>query len=132
MREIKFRAWDKNRKYMLIDLVPFQESRMPSNWHKYYDVMQYTGLKDKNGKEIYEGDKVRILYSDWISQSDYTITLEQHKQNISSYGVVVFRNCGFEIEFVSGDYVDYGFIQSGPHGEIEIIGNINETPELLK
>ncbi len=69
MREIKFRAWDKYIKAML----PFEAIRLDNGkfiigtWNfeesdivdeHDFELMQYTGLKDKNGKEIYEGDIV--------------------------------------------------------------------------
>ncbi len=61
MREFKFRAWDKWRNEMIApnggDFIGWHG---PSNWGKCFEVMQYTGLKDKNGVEIYEGDIVRI------------------------------------------------------------------------
>ena len=62
MREIKFRAWDIEAKSMEtdIDLFWFEENAI-GRWPcigSGYQIMQYTGLKDKNGKEIYEGDIV--------------------------------------------------------------------------
>ena len=58
MREIKFRAWDKHSESM-----NFINPREPDGYNisaiasdKHWNVMQYTGLKDKSGKEIYEGD----------------------------------------------------------------------------
>lgn len=73
MREIKFRAWDKDSKEMRLDVTPGPFSKIYPNeiWtdcgftgeHGYLEdaiLMQYTGLKDKNGEhEIYEGDKVK-------------------------------------------------------------------------
>lgn len=54
MREIKFRAWDGNQhKYHYVDLF---DSKMPSNWRDWYVVEQFTGITDKNGLEIFEGD----------------------------------------------------------------------------
>jgi len=63
MREIKFRAWDKEKKVMLfMSDGSFSNHRIwwleTNDCQDRYILMQFTGLKDKNGKEIYEGDKV--------------------------------------------------------------------------
>lgn len=75
-REIKFRIWDVGNKEMLevqeLDFEPtFYGGRIairPDQYSDYFDpeemiLMQYTGLHDKNGKEIYEGDIIRIKNS---------------------------------------------------------------------
>lgn len=55
-REIKFRAWNNGQMWEIFDLLNPKEPI--DNWPKGNILMQFTGLKDKNGKEIYEGDVV--------------------------------------------------------------------------
>lgn len=70
MREIKFRAWDKNAKKMYYgkeeffdDMIGFRFEHWDINTNrKDIILMQYTGIKDKKGKEIYEGDIVKSDY----------------------------------------------------------------------
>lgn len=108
MRDIKFRAWDKQFKEM-IDL-PFPPR---SAWFEKdgeggpddFEIMQYTGLKDKNGKEIYEGD---------------ILTCEGEKDN----RVVAFDRASFFVLGIPLFNVVEDFI--------EVIGNIYENQELVK
>lgn len=119
MREIKFRAWDKINKDMFnVESINFQESRVYKDTVSYrefnnVDVMQYAGLKDKNNKEIYEGD---ILFESFGER----------------YYKVVFENGSFRAEF-NGDFDKYSFdlIDVVAQG-CEIVGNIYENPELME
>ena len=72
-------------------------------------VGQFTGMKDKNGKEIYEGDAVEAIRYDGL-----VVT-----------GVVEFRDCSFVI--ITGYLTIYTWLDY----QIEVIGNIHDNPELL-
>ena len=126
MREIKFRAWVKEKKaifeVILIDYVTKKVSYLLERvGHllsirdaKFYDVelMQYTGLKDKNNKEIYEGD---ILFESFGER----------------YYKVVFENGSFKAE-VEGDFEEYSFdLIDVVAQSCEVVGNIYENPELI-
>lgn len=107
MREIKFRAWDKNEKrwlsFLEVNLAGFR-NEISFYQDTSFELMQYTGLKDKNGKEIYEGDIMRVL--DEVGQVYYDD-----------------NNVCFCID-VERDY-------NPCIGRYEVIGNIYENPELL-
>ncbi len=119
-REIKFRAWDKQIKKM-VDYgfsVDFEDGTLyDDNQSAMSDciLMQFTGLHDKNGKEIYEGDILK-----------YSLRV----------GKVVWENevyCGFVIEILTQEgraYPMKGKIER-ILGEVKIIGNIYSNPELL-
>jgi len=93
-------------------------------------LMQYTGLKDKNGKEIYEGDIVRFIpikYDVFIQDiSDDSPLLRQIKYD-DNYGCLTFAYMNGETR-TSG----YSYCKDNLNTICEIIGNIYETPELVK
>jgi len=126
MRDIKFRVWDG--------------TRMLESWHSFYinsdsgvayecyagghgdsgsveqivgaKVMQFTGLLDKNGKEIYEGD------------------IWEDADLCNLKGPVVFKECRFIIEWTNGSSGDlHTNVTTGKRGKI--IGNIYQNPDLL-
>ena len=119
-REIKFRAWDKDRKVMdyFDDLYWFEEEGVHdsnrSGHHAEYEIMQYIGLKDKNGKEIYEGDRIKIHDSDVYGGliTDVIFSTDGH-------------HCGY---IGRSPTINLG----AWHNSVEIIGNIYENPELLE
>ena len=119
MREIKFRFWDKIDKKMLYDYT-LEEANInlakiePLN--EYEIMMQYTGLKDKNGKEIYEGD---ILHSD-KSELEHVYIIEWSNKDDYCGFVTVSKKYGLRT-FLNKDFKNS-----------EVIGNIYENPELTK
>ena len=124
MREIKFRAWDKEHKrwtnysIAITDDLPRFYDKHTGCWKtdkegKRFILCQYTGLKDKNDREIYEGDigsDYVPVYTKGIYMAVNTEQLkypEEHRQLSTQFNVIWRNGC-------------------------EIIGNIYENPELLK
>ena len=122
--EIKFRAWDESQNYMAYQGMPDLES-IQSFMHHFGDktLMQFTWLHDKNGKEIFEGDKLRDDYSD-----EETV--------IEDYAVVVWdgKLCQWAIDnsFAKDGSSFTNMVEYFGRENLEVIGNIHENPELLK
>lgn len=124
MREIKFRAWDNTCKVMkycdfekLVYTDHSNDFRVMCNEgylnNRPYPLMQFTGLKDKNGKEIYEGD---IL------------------SNKDTDGNMVVNWCPISAGFCldkKGWMFSHYFKEAVDANQCEVIGNIYENPELL-
>lgn len=93
-------------------------------------LLQYVGLTDKHGNEIYEGDIVRILYSDWPSKADSDPrTLDEYMRDIALIRIVIWSFNGFYVSISVDGYAES--IEPGRHGYIEKIGDIYTTPELV-
>lgn len=116
-REIKFRAWDKRVKaFASPSHIYIEATGSLRGWgdklleKDRFILQQYTGLKDKNGKEIYEGDIVKGEYRTY--QIEYT-------------------GAAFRLKTTDDSLPDLLPVLENTD-RIEVIGNIYENPELLK
>jgi hypothetical protein len=119
MREIKFRAWDKQQGYMLEPfIIGIMPEKAKSGWsitgegiyispteQARFILLQFTGLKDKNGREIYEGDII--------------------ESQMGQLYEVLWEGIGWN------PFVD-NMIDSYKSYRLEVIGSIYENPELLE
>ena len=112
MREIKFRCWNACAKTMhdWQDLLEKNKIHLLAENKRSYPVMQYTGLKDKNGVEVYEGDIV------------------EHYQNTFD---VYYDESDAAFALGCGGYQEIRLCDVS-NSLIKVIGNIYENPELLK
>ncbi|MDM0609466.1 YopX family protein [Clostridium perfringens] len=121
-REIKFRVWsEKNKKMLEIQKHSFKTGKsMPYGYNIAYDfgeLMQYTGLKDENGKEIYEGDILSIkIYS-------------RDKIIVQCKALVEFKDGCFGV--IWGYDKSFLSLKSFFNTKFEVVGNKYDNPEIL-
>lgn len=134
-RIIKFRAWNKEKRKMFLPYLVFN-SRGSSPSSKYacqeqwedgstqgwlfeeVELMQFTGLLDKNGVEIYEGDVVDIH------------PVNPFRGAPTRRNIVTWINGGLFLKSIDGSILGHGELPSSHR--IEVIGSIHEDPELLE
>ena len=108
MRPIRFRAWDSEHEEMY-EWGQYKSELVAEDFEgEILKLMQYTGLKDKNGVEIYEGDIVRHATDEGVYK-------------------VIFEDGGFYVK----NLFEYDFQPINEY-PLEVIGNIYENPELLE
>ena len=127
-REIKFRIWRAPDEYSKTFWMESWDSLMNYSMSDIFqldnpdDVLeQYTGLKDANGKEIYEGD-ILAWHSNIYRKHDWV-------------GLVLYRGAGFAVQESDKSYSSPEWLDCACRKDaniIEVIGNIHENPELLE
>ena len=132
MRDIKFRAWNREKNIMVYDNeddtcgywdgcynsnIGMINTILNSKYYEQYDFMQYAGLKDKNGKEIYEGDIIR--FKDRITNKEDVFTVKYSEERAS---FVLNNKVYDEMTINVRDKILL----------VEVIGNIYDDPELLE
>lgn len=120
----KFRAWTEEGEAMYYDVYPFEDDTLLLSYDEIafdevpasdFILMQSTGLKDKNDKEIFDGDIVK-----------FTIT-NGFNYVVDEYGAVTYKLSAFYVVNGLSEYL----ISDIKTNDIGVVGNIYDTPELL-
>jgi uncharacterized phage protein (TIGR01671 family) len=149
MREIKFRAWDEVSKRLAevtnvhpkchdmaeTVVVRDRSGESVNTLFSNYTLMQFTGLHDKNGKEIYEGDVVRACHKNEFKSFVCENGEIEWIEHLGQWGVRVPAMLSVESEDKQekNDAMTWNMLKFNfKHGlELEVLGNIYENPELL-
>jgi len=134
VREIKFRAWEKNLKEIIpVYNIDFEKRMINIDfaWRTFDEVelIQFTGLYDKHHKPIYEGDIVKGFYDEYNLYFNET-------NRIEFISDVKRINNGFGVRRLTANYEgrlrDYGYQLFWDAEKVEVIGNIYENKHLLE
>lgn len=129
MRVPKFRAWTEEGKVMYYDVYPFKDDTLLLSYDEIafdevpasdFILMQSTGLKDKNGSEIFEGDIIKFSDCD----DDTYVTPVVWDKNYACFGASFSGKYPIFFEYLEDFYTELK--------DIEVIGNIYENQELLE
>lgn len=153
MREIKFRAWDKGNSKM-VDVVSYEknyetkEGRYDLAWRDAYEdenflrygmkieeeceVMQWTGLKDNNGNDIYEGDIIYWEIDNGVGIESYTAIVKWSENLVKEGWSKAYK---WLVDYIGNYYrgsYDELSTPAAYNDELQVIGNIYENPELME
>lgn len=134
MREIRFRAWDVNDECMVYPkhfvmsdygriVAGYQDFFTGDMFIEYEKLMQYVGLKDRQGKEIYEGDIVKVFWVDAVNdEAMHKVVWNPYDNSYPAFDLVPQIDC---------DCNAFSYLFEDSEYEIEVIGNIYQNPELI-
>ena len=141
MRDFRFKVWDKsnNKMYLFDEGICLQYSTdlkgfLFGSWNFFemdvevfkkmkYEILQYTGLQDKCGRDIYEGDIVEKSWPEYVNDEDYQRSWQPRNVWVDyEFGRFIFVNIG----------CGAGIRNLIVPGTWEVVGNIYENPELIE
>lgn len=141
MREIKFRGKGViTNNWFIGSLITIKDGAIIYSDNFLYEgavkpetIGQYTGLKDKNGKEIYEGDIVEWVF--FYERLGADMGVKECDTIVK--GIIRWRQGGFVLEVIENDFENAGYysisaLYTDTESDVEIIGNIHDNPELIK
>ena len=138
-REIKFRGKDYNNKWRYGDLVQekwgkgkaIMIKKNTTAWSVLeYTVGQFTGLKDENGKEIYEGDIIEFSYDEFIGNFDTKVAKGTIEFTNGTFLIKTFEIEGKKVK--DTDNEEWFLLYTVNTCTLKVIGNVYENSELLE
>lgn len=130
-REIKFRAWHPQLETMYYDCIVHPRGWIDGSTHRsgeHGTLMQFTGLRDKNGEEIYEGDIVKYTWQGKVGED--SLGRERFVDEVEIHEIV--WDLGFCFDSHGLPHDAYPLSCLTEDDDFEIIGNRYENPELLE